>query len=165
MMKPEPGATALRCGWGCWPLLNWLKKSRNGAGRLSVSQVAVGGRGLDGDGDHGGAHALDQVGEAEGRAVFQHARRARACIGVVGGDHGRAGPRSGWRAPAATAQRRQGPHDDGGGATHGGQAALAQAGLGEAGQNARNRSEFLGSSCIGRLLGNGLSGPAVADSY
>ncbi len=30
------------------------------------------------DGDDGGAHALDQIGEAERRAVFQHARRTGA---------------------------------------------------------------------------------------
>ena len=90
MMKPEPAEIAL-CGVrDCPPWPYWLKKSRNGAGRSS----ALSGAGLDrfgGDGDDGGAHALDQIGEAERRAVLEHARRSRARIGFGGGDHARRG--------------------------------------------------------------------------
>jgi hypothetical protein len=91
--------------------------------------IAFGGGGLAGDGHHGGAHPLHQIGEAEGRAVFQHARGAR--IAFIGGDHGRFAGNldmpDGWQQGKGA----KADHDDGGGAAQRDGAALAEGGLGK----------------------------------
>jgi hypothetical protein len=75
MMKPEPIATALR-----------------GAERfrqiLGIDALLRRDLLFHRDGDNGGAHAFDKVGEAERRAVFQHAGRGGMCGRLMRGHIG-----------------------------------------------------------------------------
>ena len=130
-MKPEPALISL---WGRLLRLLTLvervdeiaERFRQIVGRVAVIRVTGRAHGLGGDGDHGRADALHQIGKAEGRGIFQHARRG---LGVVGGKlHRVAGGNGlGRRQERESAQA---DHDDGGGRTHREQAAAAP---GEAG--------------------------------